>query len=76
MAKIYSPNKSYTGVSASVAFSKGVGETEDEHLKDWFKDHGYTIKEELKKEAPVDPPADPPVDPEDDKKNKKSEGSK
>lgn len=45
MAKIYSPNKSYTGVSASVAFAKGVGETEDKHLIEWFKEHGYTVDE-------------------------------
>lgn len=45
MAKIYSPNKGYTGVSASVAFSKGVGETDDEHLIEWFKQQGYTVTE-------------------------------
>ncbi|OCA99391.1 hypothetical protein [Clostridium beijerinckii] len=44
--KIIAPNKSYTGVSASVAFSKGVGETEDEHLVEWFKEHGYDVVEE------------------------------
>lgn len=44
--KIIAPNKSYTGVSASVAFSKGVGETEDEHLVEWFKEHGYDVIEE------------------------------
>lgn len=46
MAKIYSPNESYTGVSASVAFSKGIGETEDKHLIEWFKEHGYKVEEE------------------------------
>lgn len=45
MAKILSPNKSYTGVSAGVAFSKGAGETEDKHLIEWFKEHGYTVEE-------------------------------
>lgn len=45
MAKIYSPNESYVGVSASVAFSKGVGETEDKHLIEWFKQHGYKVDE-------------------------------
>lgn len=39
--KIYSPNKEYTGVSASVPFCNGVGNTEDPHLIQWFKDHGY-----------------------------------
>lgn len=44
--KIYSPNKDYTGVSASVPFCSGVGETEDPHLIEWFKDHGYKVGEE------------------------------
>lgn len=44
--KIIAPNKSYIGVSASVAFANGVGETEDEHLAEWFKEHGYTVIEE------------------------------
>ena len=47
--KIYSPNKDYTGVSASVAFCNGVGETEDPHLIEWFKNHGYEVKGTLKK---------------------------
>ena len=34
--KIYSPNKEYTGVSASVPFCNGMGETEDPHLIKWF----------------------------------------
>lgn len=41
MAKIYSPNESYTGVSASVQFQNGVGETEDKYLIEWFEKHGY-----------------------------------
>lgn len=51
MAKIYSPNKKYTGISASVTFIKGVGETEDKHLIDWFKSKGYSVGEEIKDEA-------------------------
>lgn len=43
--KIYSPNKDYTGVSASVPFCGGVGETDDPHLIDWFKSHGYIVEE-------------------------------
>jgi len=50
MYKISSPNTSYTGVSASVAFSKGVGLTGREDLIPWFKEHGYTV-EEIKDEA-------------------------
>lgn len=45
--KIYSPNKDYTGVSASVPFCGGVGEAEDPHLIQWFKDHGYRVVEGL-----------------------------
>ena len=51
--KIYSPNKDYTGVSASVPFCSGVGETEDPHLIEWFKDHGYKVGEE-----PAEEPAE------------------
>ena len=43
--KIKSPNKDYTGVSASVPFCNGVGETEDPYLIQWFKDHGYEVDE-------------------------------
>lgn len=52
--KIYSPNKDYTGVSASVPFCGGVGETEDPHLIEWFKDHGYKVVEELVQELYVE----------------------
>ena len=33
--KVYSPNKSYTGVTASVPFCKGQGETDDPYLLEW-----------------------------------------
>lgn len=63
MAKILSPNKSYTGVSASVAFAKGVGETEDTHLIEWFKNHGYTVEEmSVEKTEPEKPVDDMTVD--------------
>lgn len=45
MAKIYSPNKNYTGVSATVRFVNGVGETENEHLINWFESKGYKVEE-------------------------------
>ncbi len=45
--KIYSPNKEYTGISASVSFCSGVGETDDPHLIEWFKDHGYETEEPM-----------------------------
>lgn len=47
--KIYSPNKDYTGMSASVNFCNGVGETENPHLIEWFKEHGYEVEETAKK---------------------------
>lgn len=50
MAKIYAPNNQYNGISASVAFARGVGETEDPTLLEWFIDHGYTVDEDEKKE--------------------------
>lgn len=46
MVKIIAPNKSYTGISASVAFAQGIGETDDEKLIAWFKEHGYQVIEE------------------------------
>lgn len=50
MAKILAPNKDYTGVSASVSFVQGVGETENPHLISWFERNGYEVikdKEEI-----------------------------
>ena len=44
MAKIKAPNKEYTGISASVVFTNGVGETENPHLIEWFKEHGYEVE--------------------------------
>jgi hypothetical protein len=46
MAQIIAPNKDYTGESASVTFVKGVGETSDAYLIEWFKEHGYTVIED------------------------------
>ncbi|MBP3037980.1 hypothetical protein J9303_00465 [Bacillaceae bacterium Marseille-Q3522] len=48
MAKILAPNKQYSGVSASVKFEKGAGETNDKALIEWFKAHGYEVEEEKK----------------------------
>lgn len=44
MAKIKSPNRNYTGLSAGVSFCNGVGETEDTYLIGWFKQHGYEVE--------------------------------
>lgn len=46
MAQIIAPNKDYTGESASVTFVKGVGETSDAYLIEWFKEHGYTVTDD------------------------------
>ena len=59
--KIKSPNKDYTGVSASVPFCNGVGETEDPHLIQWFKEHGYEVEETLEKAFEEAEKAEKPV---------------
>lgn len=46
MAKIIAPNKEYTGISASVYFCNGIGETTNKDLISWFKEHGYSVVEE------------------------------
>lgn len=45
MPKVYAPNKHYTGISASVPFVDGVGETDNEYLLEWFEKSGYQIEE-------------------------------
>ena len=52
--KVYSPNKEYTGISASVPFCNGTGETDDPHLIEWFKEHGYTVEEPMESEIPME----------------------
>lgn len=44
--KIYAPNEDYSGSSAGVTFVNGVGETDNSHLIEWFRDHGYKVDEE------------------------------
>lgn len=53
--KIYSPMKDYTGISASVPFCNGVGETDDPHLIKWFKGHGYRTDETTGGESDTSP---------------------
>lgn len=50
MARIYAPNKEYNGVTASIPFIKGIGETDNPHLIKWFKQHGYKVEDEKKPE--------------------------
>jgi len=59
MAQIIAPNKDYTGESASVTFVKGVGETSDAYLIEWFKEHGYTVMEDKAAEVPPEAPETP-----------------
>ena len=43
MAKIETPNPNYNGISATVQFTNGVGETADLNLITWFFENGYTV---------------------------------
>ena len=56
MAKIVAPNKSYTGVSASVAFCNGEGNTNNPVLIDWFRKHGYEVIQDVAEEGLKIPP--------------------
>lgn len=56
--KICSPNKEYTGVSASVPFCNGMGETDDSYLIEWFKKHGYKVEEDSTEEPGIKKPVD------------------
>ena len=67
---IYSPNKDYTGVSASVPFCAGVGETDDPRLIQWFKDHGYKVEEPDEADF-AEPEAESPAEPKKVAKSKK-----
>ena len=78
--KVYSPNKSYTGVTASVPFCNGQGETDDPYLLKWFEKHGYEVepaapepKDLLEPEQPVAETMEEPV-PETVKPAKKAKG--
>ena len=42
--KIYAPVKDTNGVHASILFVKGVGETNNPALIEWFKQHGYRVE--------------------------------
>lgn len=45
--KVYSKVPTANGIYASVNFQNGVGETDNPHLLDWFKKHGYTLESDL-----------------------------
>nr|DAY97952.1 MAG TPA: hypothetical protein [Caudoviricetes sp.]DAZ27026.1 MAG TPA: hypothetical protein [Caudoviricetes sp.] len=61
MAQIIAPNKDYNGESASVTFVKGVGETSDAYLIEWFKEHGYTVVDSKPPEVPSVAPEENPA---------------
>jgi hypothetical protein len=50
--KIKTPNDRYNGVTEGVAFANGVGETDDENVKNvLINDYGYSVVEEPEKKA-------------------------
>ena len=51
MARVYTPLQGYNGISASVTFVNGVGETDNENLLEWFEEKGYTVEHEKPKRA-------------------------
>lgn len=44
MVKVLAPNKQYSGLSAGVMFVNGIGETDNEHLLQWFEEKGYIVE--------------------------------
>lgn len=46
MAKIYAPNKAYNGITATVRFLQGEGETDNPKLLKWFEKKGYRVVNE------------------------------
>lgn len=71
--KVHSPNKEYTGVSASVPFCNGTGETDDPHLIEWFKEHGYTVEEPEVEPEPIE---EPEIESEELEESKASKGKR
>lgn len=59
MAKIYAPNKQYTGISAGVPFAAGVGESDNPTRLAWFREHGYEVEEPTPPAEASEPPAEP-----------------
>jgi hypothetical protein len=47
MSRIYCKNKRYNGISAGIAFVKGVGVSNDSRLLSWFIENGYIIMKDL-----------------------------
>lgn len=51
MAQIIAPNADFNGISASVKFEHGIGETNDPNLITWFLENGYKVEETDSDEA-------------------------
>lgn len=45
MFEIRTPNRGFSGVRKGVAFKEGAARTADEKGLDWFRAHGYDVKE-------------------------------
>ena len=41
--KIFAPVKDFNGIRNNVRFVNGVGETNNQHIADWFRTHGYKV---------------------------------
>ncbi|NLT99007.1 MAG: hypothetical protein GXW96_12775 [Christensenellaceae bacterium] len=52
---VRSPVRHYSGVTAGVQFSGGIGRTDDPHIADWMRSKGYEVSED----APPEPPKEP-----------------
>lgn len=59
--RIYAPVKNANGVWCNVLFKNGVGETDNPHLIEWFRKHGYKI-EDLRIEQTAITPSDECLD--------------
>lgn len=44
--KIYAPVKDFDGLRNTVRFVRGVGETENPRIIEWFLNHGYRVEPE------------------------------
>ena len=47
--KIYAPVRDFNGLRNNVRFVNGVGETDNQLVIQWFKNHGYIIEKSLEK---------------------------
>lgn len=56
MATIRTVVENYTGIRAGITFVNGIGETNNPHLIDWFKNHGYIAEDTEDKEEAQEKP--------------------